>query len=62
MVDHYAAMTLNNNNYCGLRGRIKGAAHTLYPVHLERANMVNIVRTIWAILARWCALFRNRAI
>ena len=24
--------------------------------------MVNIVRTIWAILARWCALFRNRAI
>ena len=25
---------------------------------LERANMANIVRTIWAIFARWCALFR----
>ena len=45
----------NNIIYCDLRGRIKGAAHTLYPVYLERAN---IVRTIYAILARWCALFR----
>ena len=48
---------LYNKSYCDLRGRIKGAVRTLYPVYVERANMANIVRTILAILARWCALF-----
>ena len=50
IVEHYVhayRYSYINITYCDLRGRIKGAAHTLYPVYLERANMANIVRTIW---------------
>ena len=57
-VSPFQTFLIINWNYCDLRGWIKGAARTLYPVYVERANMANIVRTILAILARWCALFR----
>ena len=39
--------SFGNYTYCDLRGWIKGAALNLYPVYVERANMANIVWTIY---------------